>query len=87
MGQRILPVLLALTVLTSGFAGVAAAETGTATELSQGDGAAVTFENQTTGGDTVTVDSVRVPEAGYATIYDASPADFVALRSVALTLL
>jgi PGF-CTERM protein len=85
MGHRILTALIALTVVTSGLAGVTAAETSTATELSQADGADVTFENQTTGGDTVTVDSVRLPEGGYVTIHDASLSDGETLGSVAGT--
>ena len=85
MRQRILPALVALTVLTSGLAGVAAAETGTDTELQQANGASVTFGNQTTGGDTVTVDEVTLPDGGYVTIHDASLADGDTLGSVAGT--
>jgi len=86
MRQRILTALIALTVVTSGFAGVAAAEVGTTTEQAQqSNGASVTFANQTTGGDAVTVDSVTLPDGGYVTIHDASLADGEPLGSVAGT--
>ena len=85
MRQRILTALIALTVMTSGLAGVTAAETSTESQLQQADGASVTFENQTTGGDTVTVDSVTLPDGGYVTIHDASLADGETLGSVAGT--
>ncbi|MDS0259063.1 PGF-CTERM sorting domain-containing protein [Haloarcula sp. S1CR25-12] len=83
MGQRILTALIALTVVTSGLAGVTAAETGTE-RAQQGDAASVTFANQTTGGDTVTVDSVTLPQGGYVTVHDATLGDD-ALGSVAGT--
>ncbi|MBX0284988.1 PGF-CTERM sorting domain-containing protein [Halomicroarcula sp. F28] len=86
MRKRILTALIALTVVTSGLAGVTAAETGTDAELAQqADAASVTFENQTTGGDTVTVDSVTLPEGGYVTIHGPSLADGDTLGSVAGT--
>jgi PGF-CTERM protein len=86
MRQRILTALIALTVVTSGLAGVTAAETGTATEQAQqADAASVTFENQTTGGDTVTVDSVTLPNGGYVTVHGPSLADGDTLGSVAGT--
>ena len=70
MRKRILTALIALTVLTSGFAGVTAAETSTDTQPQQANGASVSFENVTTGGDTVTVSSVTLPDGGYVTIHD-----------------
>ncbi|WP_425433303.1 DUF7282 domain-containing protein [Haloarcula rubra] len=77
---------MALTVLTSGIAGVAAAETDTDSELAQtANGASVTFANQTSGGDTVTVDSVTLPDGGYVTVHDASLNDGAVLGSVAGT--
>ncbi|WP_262178145.1 DUF7282 domain-containing protein [Haloarcula laminariae] len=86
MRKRILTALIALTVVTSGLAGVTAAETGTDAELAQqGDAATVTFENQTTGGETVTVDSVTLPDGGYVTIHGPSLADGDTLGSVAGT--
>ncbi|PSP85258.1 PGF-CTERM sorting domain-containing protein [Halobacteriales archaeon QS_6_64_34] len=86
MRKRILTALIALTVVTSGVAGVTAAETGTAAEQAQqGDGATVTFENQSTGGDQVVVDSVTVPNGGYVTIHGPSLADNDTLGSVAGT--
>jgi len=86
MRQRILTALIALTVVTSGVAGLTAAETGSDTELAQqAAGASVSFANQTTGGDTVTVESVRLPEGGYVTIHDASVSDGNVLDSVAGT--
>jgi len=72
MRKRILTALIALTVVTSGLAGVTAAETSTATQPQQANGASVSFSNQTTGGDTVTVDSVTVPDGGYVTIHDTT---------------
>ncbi len=86
MQRRFLTALIALTVVTSGLAGVTAAETGTPSELAQqADAASVTFENQTTGGDEVTVDSVTLPEGGYVTIHGPSLADGDTLGSVAGT--
>ena len=85
MRQRILTALIALTVLTAGLAGVGAAETGTATQPQQANGASVSFSNQTTGGDTLTVDSVTLPDGGYVTIHDASLSDGETLGSVAGT--
>ncbi|MDS0283091.1 DUF7282 domain-containing protein [Haloarcula onubensis] len=86
MRKRIQTVLIALTVVTAGFAGVTAAETGTATEQAQqATGASVTFANQTTGGDTVVVDSVTLPNGGYVTIHGPSLADGDTLGSVAGT--
>jgi len=86
MRKRILTALIALTVVTSGLAGVTAAETSTDAELAQqSDAASVTFENQTTGGDEVVVDSVTLPEGGYVTIHGPSLADGDTLGSVAGT--
>jgi len=82
MRQRILLLTMVVAVATSGLAGVAAAS-GTAS-VQQSD-ASVTFSAQTTGGDTVTVDAVTLPNGGYVTIHDASVTEGNVLGSVAGT--
>ena len=82
MRERILTLILVVAVATTGFASVATAGS---TAGVQSEGAAVTFSNQTTGGDAVTVDSVTLPEGGYVTIHDASVTEGNVLGSVAGT--
>ncbi|MDX5987461.1 MULTISPECIES: DUF7282 domain-containing protein [Haloferax] len=48
----------------------------------QQEAASVSFEDQATGGTTVTVDSVTLPEGGFVTIHDASLSDGSVLGSV-----
>jgi PGF-CTERM protein len=82
MRERILILILVVAVATTGLASVATAGS---TAGVQSEGAAVTFSNQTTGGDTVTVDSVTLPDGGYVTIHDASVTEGNVLGSVAGT--
>jgi len=82
MRQRILLLTMVVAVTMSGFAGVATAS-GTASV--QQSSASVTFSAQTTGGDTVTVDSATLPDGGYVTIHDASVTEGNVLGSVAGT--
>ncbi|WP_410766541.1 PGF-CTERM sorting domain-containing protein [Haloferax sp. DFSO60] len=49
----------------------------------QQETASVSFDNQATGGTTVVVDSVTLPEGGFVTIHDASLSDGNVLGSVA----
>ncbi|WP_455768347.1 DUF7282 domain-containing protein, partial [Haloferax volcanii] len=53
-----------------------------AAAAAQQETTAVSFENQATGGTTVTVDSVTLPEGGFVTIHDASVTDGNVLGSV-----
>jgi len=80
MRQRIQALSLSFVVVASLLAvGPAAATTGTA---SVSDHASVTFEQQTTGGHTVTVDSVTLEDGGFVTVHDESLADGETLGSV-----
>jgi len=65
-------------VVMSGVAGVAAAQT----DDSDSGGAMVSFDAQTAGGSTVTVDSVTLPDGGFVTIHDATLTDGETLGSV-----
>ncbi|QLG61436.1 hypothetical protein HUG12_06680 [Halorarum salinum] len=58
------------------------AGTETPTETDEAEEAAVSFDEQTSPGTTVTVDSVTVPEGGFVTIHDSSLLDGDALESV-----
>ncbi|CQR48800.1 PAS fold protein [Haloferax massiliensis] len=71
--RRTLAVLMTLVVVVGGIPAAAAAQQETT---------AVSFENQATGGTTVTVDSVTLPEGGFVTIHDASVTDGNVLGSV-----
>ncbi|WP_172795740.1 PGF-CTERM sorting domain-containing protein [Haloferax sp. Q22] len=53
-----------------------------AAAAAQQETASVSFENQATGGTTVTVDSVTLPDGGFVTIHDASVTDGNVLGSV-----
>jgi len=78
--QRIQALALTFVVVASLFAvGPAAASTGTA---SVSNHASVTLDAQTTGGYTVTVDSVTLEDGGFVTIHDASLGDGDVLGSV-----
>jgi PGF-CTERM protein len=76
MSRSILAVALALITLLSlvAGAGVAGAQ--------QSNSAAVTLSAQASGGHTVTVDSVTLPDGGFVTLHDASLNDGAVLASV-----
>jgi len=79
MRQRTKALALAFVVVASIAVGPAAASTGTASAANH---ASVTFDAQTTGGYTVTVDSVTLADGGFVTVHDASLADGDTLGSV-----
>ncbi|SFL11514.1 Tat (twin-arginine translocation) pathway signal sequence [Halogranum rubrum] len=62
--------------------GAAATLGGTAVAQQSSDTATVTFDDQTTGGKTVTVQSTTLPEGGYVAIHDARLQEGKALESV-----
>ncbi len=68
--QRIITLVVVAMLISSGLAGVAAADT----ETDVAD-ASVTFTQQTAGGYTVVVDSVTLTEGGFVTIHDATLGD------------
>ena len=80
MRQRIQALALALVVVASAFAvgPATAAADGAATS----NHASVTFDAQTSGGYTVTVDSVTLEDGGFVTIHDASVTEGDVLASV-----
>ncbi|MFC4407800.1 DUF7282 domain-containing protein [Haloarchaeobius iranensis] len=69
MRDRLTVLIVVVALCTSAVAGVAAAGTDTTAESNH---ASVTFEAQTSGGHTVTVDEVTMAEGGFVTIHDAS---------------
>lgn len=71
--RRTLAVLMTLVVVVGGIPAAAAAQQETT---------AVSFENQATGGTTVTVDSVTLPEGGFVTIHDASVTEGAVFESI-----
>ncbi|GGL54343.1 DUF7282 domain-containing protein [Halocalculus aciditolerans] len=75
MRQRIQAIALTALLVVS-LAGVAAPV------AAQSAGASATISNQTSGGSTVTVDSVTLPDGGFVTIHDASVTDGDVLGSV-----
>ncbi len=81
-------VLMGIIVLSSAMlAGTAGATGATAASVDAGqeykhDHAAVTFEAQTSGGSTVVVDEVTVPDGGFVTVHDSSLDDGDVLGSV-----
>ncbi|MDF9743963.1 MSCRAMM family adhesin SdrC [Natrinema sp. S1CR25-10] len=78
-------VLMGAVVLVSamlaGTAGAAGA-TDASAAIAQDDQAAVTFDAQTSGGSTIVVDEVTLPEGGFVTIHDSSLGDGETLGSV-----
>ncbi len=72
MHRRIGIGLVALALLIAGASGAVAGD----------HQATVTFENQTSGGTTVTVDSVTLPNGGFVAIHDSTLADGAVLSSV-----
>jgi len=86
MRQRITTALMIVVVTTSiGLVGAAPAAAGDTAAATSNHAASVTFSEQTTGGTTVTVDEVTLPEGGFVTIHDSSLADGETLGSVAGT--
>ncbi|WP_439026618.1 DUF7282 domain-containing protein [Haloarchaeobius sp. DT45] len=77
MRQRITTLVVVAMLVSTGLAGVAAAGDGTTAA-----DAAVQFTGQTSGGSTVVVDEVTLPEGGFVTIHDASLGDGKTLESV-----
>jgi len=85
MRQRILAVLLAAFMVTSGgLVGVASATQTDSTNATsqQADETAVNFSGTTSGGQTVVVDEVTLEEGGFVTIHDSSLGDGAVLGSV-----
>jgi hypothetical protein len=78
MRQRIQALALTLVLVGS----VMAVTPVAATADAQDQGASVTFEAQTSGGHTVTIDEVTLPDGGFVTIHDSSLQDGHALESV-----
>jgi len=76
MRQRIRALAMTVVLVASLFAVAPAAA------ANADSGASVTFDAQTSGGYTVTVDSVTVPDGGFVTIHDASLTDGNTLGSV-----
>jgi PGF-CTERM protein len=79
MHRSIGAILLALVLVAVGATGAAAAVPADSTPASSTSSAelahdtpAVTFDNQTSGGTTVTVQQVTVPDGGFVTIHDAT---------------
>jgi PGF-CTERM protein len=72
-------VVSAILAGTAGAAGATSASTATAQEH---DHAAVSFDAQTSGGSTVVVDEVTLPEGGFVTMHDSSLGDGETLGSV-----
>ncbi|WP_435318599.1 DUF7282 domain-containing protein [Haloarchaeobius sp. TZWSO28] len=77
MRKRITTLVVVAMLVSSGLAGVAAAGQGT-----NAADAAVQFTGQTSGGSTVVVDEVTLPEGGFVTIHDATLGDGKTLESV-----
>jgi len=83
MRQRITTVLMIVVVTTSiGLVGAAPAAAGDTTAETTTDAASVTFDAQTSGGTTVTVDEVTLPDGGFVTIHDSGLGDGDTLGSV-----
>lgn len=78
MRERIQAIALTIVIVGSLFAVAPAAATATGQE----EAASVTFDAQTSGGHTVTVDSVTLPEGGFVTIHDSSVQDGETFASV-----
>jgi PGF-CTERM protein len=70
-----------VSAMLAGTAGAAGA-TDASPAIAQDGQAAVTFDAQTSGGSTVVVDEVRLPEGGFVTIHDSSLGDGAVLGSV-----
>ncbi|MFC6728357.1 PGF-CTERM sorting domain-containing protein [Natronoarchaeum mannanilyticum] len=86
MRQRITAALMIVVVTTSvGLVGAAPAAAGDTAAATSNHAASVTFADQTSGGTTVTVDEVTLPDGGFVTIHDSSLADGETLGSVAGT--
>ncbi|MFB6079224.1 MAG: PGF-CTERM sorting domain-containing protein [Halarchaeum sp.] len=82
MRRQLASVLVVAVVLVGAVpAGAAAADTAS-TGANDTAMASVTFANQTSGGTTVTVDSVTLPDGGFVAIHDASVTDGNVLGSV-----
>ncbi|WP_267639780.1 DUF7282 domain-containing protein [Haloarchaeobius amylolyticus] len=77
MRQRITTLVVVAMLVSTGLAGTAAAGQGTTAA-----DAAVQFSGQTSGGSTVVVDEVTLPEGGFVTIHDATLGDGKTLESV-----
>ncbi|SHH70140.1 DUF7282 domain-containing protein [Halobaculum gomorrense] len=69
-------------LVTAGFAGVSTAAVPSGQIAKQEASASVTFTAQTSGGTTMVVDEVTLPEGGFVTIHDASLTEGDALGSV-----
>src|SRR6056297_2548255 len=85
---RRLPALAMVVVLVmAAIAGAATVSASTTTTGAQDgtDAASVSFANQTSGGTTVTVDEVTLPNGGFVTIHDSSLTDGETFGSVAGT--
>lgn len=84
MHQRLGVLVVVLALATAGVAGTgaAASSTGASGAAAQEDTATVTFQNQTSGGQTVTVRSVTMPEGGFVAIHDGSLNEGETLASV-----
>ncbi|WP_080508432.1 DUF7282 domain-containing protein [Haloparvum sedimenti] len=80
MRKRALTVTLVVAMVVSAIAGPAGAAAAAASASDHQ--ASVTFSEQTSGGSTVVVDEVTLPEGGFVTIHDASLADGNVLGSV-----
>ena len=78
MRERIQAIVLSLVLVGSALAVAPAAATAADTQ----EAASITFEAQTSGGQTVTVDSVTLPDGGFVTIHDSSIADGDTFASV-----
>jgi hypothetical protein len=78
MRERIQAIALTVVIVGSLFAVAPAA----ASASGQEEAASVSFEAQTSGGHTVTVDSVTLPEGGFVTIHDSSLQDGETFASV-----
>jgi len=86
MRQRITAALMIVVVTTSiGLVGAAPAAAGDTATATSNHAASVTFADQTSGGATVTVDEVTLPDGGFVTIHDSSLADGETFGSVAGT--
>ncbi|WP_394298910.1 PGF-CTERM sorting domain-containing protein [Halostagnicola sp. A56] len=68
--------------MLAGTAGAAGAANASAATAQEHDHAAVSFDTQTSGGSTVVVDEVTIPDGGFVTIHDSSLDDGETLGSV-----
>ncbi|WP_226042426.1 PGF-CTERM sorting domain-containing protein [Natrinema sp. DC36] len=74
--------IVVVSALLAGTAGAAGAANASAATAQEHDQAAVSFDAQTSGGSTVVVDEVTLPEGGFVTIHDSSLGDGETLGSV-----